>query len=273
MSKVAASSCSWVGEADPLVADQGDADAADRAGERQAGELGGQRRGVDRDDVVQVVGVQRHHGDDDLDLVAQALDEARAQRAVDQPAGEDRALGRAALAAEERAGDAARGVHPLLDVDRQREEVEVLLGVLAGRGGRQQHGVVVEVDGDGAGGLPGQPARSRSGSVRVPKRAVVDDGLGGTERSRDPDPCGCLLLLSWLTAAGASWPDGRSSIEALRERGAAGGHYRGPARGRRVWAQLSEWSRTPWAEPSVLGAGASCVSVIDAGRAARSATR
>src|SRR3712207_7042361 len=32
-----------------------------------------------------------------------------------------------ALAAEERAGDAARGVHPLLDVDRQREEVEVVL--------------------------------------------------------------------------------------------------------------------------------------------------
>ena len=63
-----------------------------------------------------------------------------------------------ALAAEERAGDPAGGVHPLLDVDREREEVEVLLGVLAGRGGRQQHGVVVEVGGDGAGGLAGEAA-------------------------------------------------------------------------------------------------------------------
>ena len=42
-----------VGEADPLVTDQGDADAADRAGERQTRERGGQRRGVDGHDVVQ----------------------------------------------------------------------------------------------------------------------------------------------------------------------------------------------------------------------------
>src|SRR3712207_7796036 len=51
--------------------------------------------------------------DDDLDLVAQALDERRAQRAVDEAAGEDRLRRRAALAAEERAGDAPGGVHPL----------------------------------------------------------------------------------------------------------------------------------------------------------------
>ena len=42
-----------VGEADPLVTDQGDADAADRAGERQTGELGGQRGGVDGHHVVE----------------------------------------------------------------------------------------------------------------------------------------------------------------------------------------------------------------------------
>ena len=39
-------------ERHPLALDQGDAGAADRAGERQAGELGGQRRGVDREHVV-----------------------------------------------------------------------------------------------------------------------------------------------------------------------------------------------------------------------------
>ena len=42
-------------EGDPLAADEGDADGADRAAERQAGELGRHRRGVDRDDVVEVV--------------------------------------------------------------------------------------------------------------------------------------------------------------------------------------------------------------------------
>ena len=47
-------------EGDPLAVDQRDADAADRAGERQAGELGGQRRGVDREHVVGLVGVERH---------------------------------------------------------------------------------------------------------------------------------------------------------------------------------------------------------------------
>src|SRR6185312_3763531 len=47
--------------------------------------------------VVQVLGVQREDRLDNLDLVAQALDEGRAQRAVDEPAGEDRVLGRAAL--------------------------------------------------------------------------------------------------------------------------------------------------------------------------------
>src|SRR5690606_41144960 len=63
---------------------------SDRAGERQTGELGGDRRGVDREHDVRRVGVERHDGDDDLDLVAQPLLEGRAQRPVDQAAGEDR---------------------------------------------------------------------------------------------------------------------------------------------------------------------------------------
>src|SRR5690606_41393037 len=66
---------------------------------------------------------------DDLDLVAQTVGERRAQRAVDEAAGQDRVRGRTALPAEERAGDAARGVHALLDVHREGEEVEVLLGL------------------------------------------------------------------------------------------------------------------------------------------------
>jgi hypothetical protein len=135
-------------EGDPLVVDERDPGGADRAAERQSGELGRRGRGVDGHDVVQVIGVQCHHGDDDLHLVAQALRERGAQRPVGEPAGEDGVLGGAPLTAEERAGDAARGVHPLFDVDGEREEVEVLLGLLSGRRGREEHCLVVEVGGD-----------------------------------------------------------------------------------------------------------------------------
>ena len=163
-------------ERDPLALDERDAHAADRAGERQAGELGGHRRGVDREHVVGLVGVERQHGDDDLDLVAQALLEGRAQRAVDQAAGEDRILTGTTLAAEERAGDLAHGVHPLLDVDRQREEVELVLGLLAGGGRREQHRLVVEVGGHRSGGLPGQqPGLELDGAGA--ELAVVENGL------------------------------------------------------------------------------------------------
>ena len=57
-------------EANPAVTDQCDAYAANRAAERQAAQLGGQRGRVDGDDVVELVRVQRHDGDDHLDLIA-----------------------------------------------------------------------------------------------------------------------------------------------------------------------------------------------------------
>jgi hypothetical protein len=81
---------------------------------------------------------------DNLDLVAQTLGERRAQRPVDQAAGQDRILTGSTFSAEERAGDAAGGVHPLLDVHGEREEVELLLRLTRyGRGG-EDHGLVVE---------------------------------------------------------------------------------------------------------------------------------
>ncbi len=63
------------GERDPLALDQRNPDAADRPGERQAGELGRERGRVDRDDVVQVLGIQRHDRLDDLHLIAQPVHE------------------------------------------------------------------------------------------------------------------------------------------------------------------------------------------------------
>ena len=164
-------------ECHPLAIDQRDADTADRAVERQAGDLGGRRRGVDGDHVVQVVGVEAHDRDHDLDLVTQARDEGRTQRTVDQATGEDRIGGRAALPAEERPRDAPGGVHAFLDVDRQREEVEVVLGGLAGGGRRQQHGLVVEVGDDGAGGLLGEPAGLEADGAGA-EAPVVDHGGG-----------------------------------------------------------------------------------------------
>src|SRR5690606_17885973 len=84
----------------------------------------------------------------------------------------------AALATEERAGDAARGVHPLLDVDGEGEEVEVLLRLVRHGGRREHHGVVVEVDGHGAGGLLGEAAGLEA-DLATTVGAVVDDGGGG----------------------------------------------------------------------------------------------
>src|SRR5690606_18420153 len=133
---------------------------------------------VDADDVVGVVGAVGHDGQDDLDLVAQALDEGGAQRAVGEAGGEDRVGAGAALATEERAGDAARGVHALLDVDGQREEVEVILRLVRDRGRGEDHRVVVEVDGDGAGGLLGEAAGLEA-DLATAVGAVVDDGGGG----------------------------------------------------------------------------------------------
>ena len=66
-----------------------------------------------------------------------------------------RLLAGAALALEERAGDLARGVHALLDVDGQREEVDVA-EVARGRGA-EDHRVAL-ADDDGAGGLLGHLA-------------------------------------------------------------------------------------------------------------------
>ena len=172
-----------VRERDPLVGvlavtrDEREAHAGDRTRERQTRDLGRQRRGVDRERVVELARSDREHGDDDLDLVAEAVDERRAQRPVDQTADEDR-LGRgAALTTEERAGDLARGVRALFDVDGQREEVEALARVLAGAGRREEHRLLVEVRGDGALRLLRETAGfepDRAGA----ETSVVEDGFG-----------------------------------------------------------------------------------------------
>ena len=115
------------------------------------------RGGGDRpDDVRVVLLIGREDRDDELDVVLVALGEQRADRPVRLAGREDRRLGRTRLALDEAARDLARGVHPLLEVDREREEVEARAG-LRPVGGAEHHGVAV-ANGDGAAGEPGEPA-------------------------------------------------------------------------------------------------------------------
>ena len=124
-------------------------------GERDVGDHQRRRGAVHREDVVGVDVVDRERDRDQLRLVAPALREQRADRAVDHARGQRGLLARAALALEERAGDLPGGVHALLDVDRQREEVDVAQA--AGGGGREDHRVAL-ADDHCAGGLLGHPA-------------------------------------------------------------------------------------------------------------------
>ena len=141
-----------------LLVDPPDAHGADRAEERQRRDH--ERRGgaVDREDVVRRDHVRAEHGADDLHLVAEALRPQRPDGAVDHPGGERRALGGAALALEEAAGDLARGVRALLDVDGQREEVRAFARLRPALR-RREHHRVAGADDDGAVGLLRQLAR------------------------------------------------------------------------------------------------------------------
>ena len=187
------------GVRDPgAVAAVGDAHGADGAVERDAREH--QRRGgaVDGEHVVGVLLVGAHDGDDDLGLVAEAVGEGRAQRAVDQAAGEDGRVGGTALPAEERAGDAPGGVHPLLDVDGEGEEVDALADALGGVGGDQDVGAADPGD-DGALALVGELA------------GLEREGLvGAADGPRDVD--GVSHVCSFLDGPGLPGPD-------LRRRG------------------------------------------------------
>ncbi len=142
----------------PLVALPADPDCSHRADERQRRDHQRGRGAVDAEDVVRRDHVRRQDGADHLHLVLVALRPERPDRAVDHPRGQDRPLGGAPLALEEAAGDLARGVHPLLDVDGEREEVGALTGLHPALG-RRQHHRVARTDDHGAVGLLGQLPR------------------------------------------------------------------------------------------------------------------
>nr|GFD56257.1 hypothetical protein [Tanacetum cinerariifolium] len=78
--------------------------------------------------------------------VVEAFGEQRADRAIDQAADQRLTLGRATLALEEAAGNAAAGGELLLVVDGQREEVLAFLDVLGGGDRAEHHGLAERRD-------------------------------------------------------------------------------------------------------------------------------
>ena len=138
---------------DVLTADIGDVRCGDRAvpGDVGAGHRDGSaQRGDDLNGVLVVVGKDGAGHDD---IVAQLIVKERAHRTVDDAAVEDAALGGLALAAVEAAGDAADGVHSLLELDGQREIVDAGLGIRGAGDGREHDGVAVAADALGVGQL------------------------------------------------------------------------------------------------------------------------
>ena len=107
-----------------------------------------------------------------MDLALEAIDEAGADGTVDHTGGQRALFGRTRLALEVAAGDAPDRVHLLHEVDGQREEVVVLL--LFGDDGRDEHGGLALRDQHGAGSLLGQLARFEAVGLAVQLEGLDD---------------------------------------------------------------------------------------------------
>src|SRR6266702_6880119 len=120
-----------------------DARSADRSLERHAGQRQRRGGGHHRQHVGIVFHVVRQRRDDHLGLVAPAVDEQRADRAVDQ-AGDQRFLfGRPSFALEVAARNASRSVGLFLIIDGQRQEVDALARRLRRDHGSEHHGLAI----------------------------------------------------------------------------------------------------------------------------------
>ena len=128
---------------DVFVIDEADARGADRALERRARQRQGCGGRDHRQNVGVVFHIMRKHGDDDLGLVAPALDEQRADRAVDQAGDQSLLFGRTAFTLEVAAGNAARRIGLFDVIDGQRQEVDAFAGRLCGDDGGEHDGLAI----------------------------------------------------------------------------------------------------------------------------------
>ena len=146
---------------------------ADRAVKRHARQRH-RRRSADHGDDFRVhLTIQRHHRSDDLHLISEAIGEQRAQRAINQPGGEGFALGRAAFAPEETAGNPACGVSSFLIIHPQRQKIPTFLGFSGGDYSDQHHGIG-HVDQHRAAGLPGNLASLQRHGMRTVLKCLFD---------------------------------------------------------------------------------------------------
>ena len=163
-------------ECDPLAVDEGQTGTCDGAREGKTSNLGRHRGSINCQDVICLVGVCSQNGCDNLNLVAQALLEAGAQRTVDQTRCQDCFGSGTAFAAEERSGDTAGRVGTFFNVNGQREKVKLILGLLAHGGRGQNRGFIIEVGHGRTCGLLGEAARFKTHDA-LTETAIVDDRL------------------------------------------------------------------------------------------------
>ena len=82
------------------------------------------RGAIESHHVVGVLAVHGEAGHDDMGLAPVAVGERGTKGTVDETTGQGGLLAGTALTTEERAGDLAHGVHPLLEVHGEWEEVD-----------------------------------------------------------------------------------------------------------------------------------------------------
>ncbi len=146
-----------VGVEHELAVHKADLQRADGAvpGDIGDGESGG---GADQGcDLGRAVVIDAHDRRHDGHVVAEVIGEQRADGAVDDAGGQDALLAGTALAAVERAGDAADGVELFLKVNGEGEEIDAVARTGGSRGADQHAGVAV-ADHDGGVGELGELA-------------------------------------------------------------------------------------------------------------------
>jgi hypothetical protein len=90
---------------------------------------------------VRIDQVGTENGDHHVDIVTKTIREARTQRTIDQSTRQDGLIAGATLSAKERTWDFSSGIHPLLNVHREWEEVDTILWLLASGGRCEHHGI------------------------------------------------------------------------------------------------------------------------------------
>ena len=146
------------------------------------------------------VPVHAHDGSHDGHVIAEVAGEQGADGPVDDPAGEDALLTGTALPAHEGAGDAAYGIHLLLKVHAEREEINAVPG--PGGGGTEDGGLAVGDQHGGVGQL-GQLAGFQSQGTARQIHGVLT--VVGKLLSGDDGRHSVLLFICTFCSVGAAF--------------------------------------------------------------------